>query len=85
MSESPTGRTGRLARVRKAIVAGIGAAVPAGVAAGMKAAEDGTVDSTDSGAIVAAVIVAFVAVGWATWRVPNADPPTPTIARRASS
>jgi hypothetical protein len=52
-----------LAKVRKALVAGLGAAVTAIVAA----AQDGSLDTGDW----ITVALAGVAVGYATWQIPN--------------
>lgn len=57
-----------LAKVRKAVVAGLGAAV----AAIVTAAQDGALNTGDW----VTVVVAGVTVAYATWQVPNAAPPT---------
>ena len=54
-------------RARKAVVA----AVVAGVGAAVAALTDGALSTADVGTIAAAVAVA----AYATWRVPNDDPP----------
>jgi uncharacterized membrane protein YjjB (DUF3815 family) len=58
-----------LARIRKAVVAGVVAGLAAGIAVLVKA---GTVDNTTIGQAVGAFAVAAFAAGLATWRVPNA-------------
>lgn len=65
-----------MARIRKALIAAVGAAVPAGWAAFQKAAEDGAMDQEDVIGIVATVLVAAASVGWVTFRVPNALTPS---------
>ena len=60
-----------MARIRKALVAALGAAVPAGWAAFQNANADGVVDSADVGVIVGAVLGAAVLAGWATYAVPQ--------------
>lgn len=59
-------------RVRKALMAGFGAAVTAGVAALADAAKTGKVDGGAVTLALGAAIAAGLAVGWATWRIPNA-------------
>lgn len=61
-----------LARIRKALVAGIGA----GVAAYMSAVTSGTVDINTYITVVGSVIV----IGVITYFVPNAPTPTKSIA-----
>ncbi len=56
-----------LAKARKAVVAGLGAAV----AAIVPAAQDGALDTGDW----VTVVIAAATVGYATWQVPNAAPP----------
>lgn len=60
-----------LARVRKAVIAGLGAGVAAAVAIAAKA---DTVDRETVSQMVGAFVVAGAVMGWATWRVPNAEP-----------
>jgi uncharacterized membrane protein (UPF0136 family) len=60
---------GIMARIRKAVVAGLGAGVAAGAAVLFKA---GALDDTTIGQALGAFAAAAVAVGWATWRAPNA-------------
>lgn len=58
-----------LARIRKAVVAGLGAGVAAAVPVFWKAGNaNGDTISQALGAFVAAAAL----VGWATWRTPNA-------------
>lgn len=59
-----------LARIRKAVVAGLGAGVGAAVA--VVAKSQWHLDSTTFSQALAALILAGVPVGWATWRAPNA-------------
>lgn len=59
-----------LARIRKAVVAGLGAGIGAAVA--VEAQAGWHVDSTTFSHALAALIIAGVPVGWATWRTPNA-------------
>lgn len=58
-----------LARIRKAVVAGLVAGLAAGIAVLVKA---GTVDNTTIGQALGAFAVAAVAAGLGTWKVPNA-------------
>jgi hypothetical protein len=62
-----------LARIRKALVAGLGAGVGSAVAVVAKG--DWHLDSTTFSQALAALILAGVPVGWATWRTENAKPP----------
>lgn len=64
-----------LARIRKAIVAGLGAGIGAVVAIEAKAGWH--VDSVTISQDLAALILAGVPVGWATWRTANATPAAP--------
>jgi hypothetical protein len=59
-----------LARIRKAVVAGLGAGVGAGVTVLVTA---GKMDADTIGQALGALLVAGVPVGWATWRVPNKE------------
>lgn len=59
-----------LARVRKAVVAGLGAGVGAAVAVIAKA--NWQLDSATISQAIAAAIAVGGPVAWATWRVPNA-------------
>jgi hypothetical protein len=58
-----------LARIRKSIIAGLGAGIAAGIGA-LTIAGAPTKDEVSKALGVA--IVAAVSVGWATWRAPNA-------------
>lgn len=58
-----------LARIRKAVVAGVVAGLAAGIAVLAKA---GTVDNTTVSQALGAFAVAALAAGLATWKVPNA-------------
>jgi hypothetical protein len=58
-----------LARVRKAVIAGIGAALAAGVGA---LATSGALTQEEISKALGVGIAAGVTVGWATYRVPNA-------------
>lgn len=64
-----------LARIRKAVVAGLGAGIGAVVAIEAKAGWH--VDSVTISQDLAALILAGLPVGWATWRTPNAQAPAP--------
>lgn len=68
-----------LARIRKAVVAGLGAGVGAAVAVVAKSGWH--VDSTTVSQALAALILAGVPVGWAAWRVPNAKALAPYAPR----
>jgi hypothetical protein len=58
-----------LARVRKAVMAGVGA----GIAAVVTALSTGVQLDADGIAKLAGIfLAAAIPVGWATWRVPNA-------------
>jgi len=59
-----------LARIRKAVIAGLGAGVAAGMAVVLKA---GTIDDATIGQALGAFAAAAAAVGWATWRTRNAE------------
>lgn len=58
-----------IARIRKAVVAGVGAGIAAGGAILLKA---GNVDDTTIGQALGAFAAAAATIGWATWRAPNA-------------
>lgn len=58
-------------RIRKALAAGFGAGIGAGITAVIQA---GKVDAESIGQGLGALIVVGVPVGWATWRIPNAQP-----------
>lgn len=58
-----------MSRIRKAVVAGLGAGIAAGAAVLLKA---GALDDTTIGQALAAFAAAAVTVGYATWRAPNA-------------
>lgn len=63
----------QLARIRKAIVAGVGSAVfagAAGLAAGMA---DGALTGAETVIAAGLAVGAFASVGGATWGVKNAD------------
>jgi hypothetical protein len=57
-----------LARIRKAVIAGLGAGLAAGAAVLLKA---GTLDDATVGQALGAFAAAAAAVGYATWRTPN--------------
>lgn len=59
-----------ISRIRKALVAGFGAGIGAAIAVEAKA--NWHVDSVTISQDLAALILAGVPVGWATWRTPNA-------------
>jgi hypothetical protein len=58
-----------LARVRKALIAALGAGMAAAVPVIWKS---GTIDSTTISQAVGAFVAAAALVGWATWKAPNA-------------
>jgi hypothetical protein len=60
-----------VARVRKAVVAAVGAAVAAAGTGFWQAAADGLTDTEITG-VIGAAVAAAVAAGWATWKVKNA-------------
>lgn len=60
------------AYIRKALVAGFGAGIGAAAAVLLKA---GQLDSTTISQALAALIVAGVPIGWATWRTENKKTP----------
>jgi len=57
-----------IARIRKAVLAGLGAGVSAAVGALVAA---GSLDQEQVSKAIGVGVAAAVAVGWATWRVPN--------------
>lgn len=63
-----------LARIRKAVIAGLGAGLAAAVAVAAKA---GTLDRATVSQMIGAFVVAAAITGLATWRVPNAQEVTP--------
>lgn len=63
-----------LARIRKAVIAGVGAGVTAGIGALSTVFQDGRISTQELGAVVGAVLVAAAVTGYATFKVPNADP-----------
>lgn len=66
-------------RIRKAIVAGVGAGVAGALGAISTVLQDGKFDGVgDLSIVIGAFCVAFVPVAWATWRVPNDTTPTST-------
>lgn len=58
-----------LARIRKAVIAGLGAGIAAGVGA---LATAGTLNQAEASKALGVALVAAVGTAWATWRVPNA-------------
>jgi hypothetical protein len=65
-----------LGRIRKSILAGVGAGIAAAGTLIVKALTEGGLSKIDSpllGAAVGAFVAAAVPVGWAVWRAPN-DP-----------
>jgi len=64
-----------LARIRKCVVAGVGAGVAAAVPVIWKS---GNLDGAAVSQAIGAFFAAAVLVGWATWRAPNA----PAVRRR---
>jgi hypothetical protein len=61
-----------LARIRKAIVAGVGAGVGAAASVITAAASTHPLGITDLELAIGALIVVGAAAGFATWRIPNA-------------
>lgn len=59
-----------IARIRKAVIAGLGAGVAAGIGA---LATAGALTRDEFSKALGVAIVAAAATGWATWRVPNAS------------
>lgn len=57
-----------MARIRKAVIAALGAGVAAAVPVLWKS---GTIDSTAISQAVGAFFAAAALVGWATWKAPN--------------
>ena len=58
-----------IARIRKAVVAGVSAGVSVGIGALVTA---GSLDREQVSKAIGAGVAAGVLAGWATWRVPNA-------------
>lgn len=58
-----------IARIRKAVIAGVGAGIAAGVGA---LATAGTLNQTEVSKALGIALVAAAGTAWATWRVPNA-------------
>lgn len=69
-----------LRRIRKALAAGFGAGIGAGLTAVISA---GKVDAESVGQGLGALLVVGVPVGWATWRIPNAQT-KPTVGHSGS-
>jgi hypothetical protein len=67
-----------LARIRKALVAGIGAGLAAAVAALMQAALEGNINRDEVSRAIGAGVAAAVAIGWATYKVRNAPAVSPS-------
>ncbi|MCY1141392.1 hypothetical protein OWR29_25620 [Actinoplanes sp. Pm04-4] len=61
-----------LARIRKAVVAGLGAGITTGVGALVVA---GNMSRENVSQAIGVGITAAATVGWATWRAPNAKQP----------
>lgn len=59
-----------LARIRKAVIAGVAAGGAAAIS--LLAKSGWQLDSTNVSQAVGAFAVAFAVAAWATWRVPNA-------------
>lgn len=57
-----------LARIRKAVLAGIGAGVAAGVGSLVQA---GAPTEDEVSKAVGVAVIAAITIGWATYRVPN--------------
>jgi hypothetical protein len=57
-----------LARVRKAVIAGLGAGIAAGFGT---LVQSGAPTKDEVSKAIGVAVVAAVTVGWATWRVPN--------------
>lgn len=58
-----------LARIRKAVIAGLGAGIAAGVGA---LATSGTLTKDEASKALGVALVAAAGTAWATWRIPNA-------------
>jgi hypothetical protein len=58
-----------ISRIRKAVVAGVGAGVAAGVGA---LAMSGALTKDEVSKALGVALVAAAGTAWATWRVPNA-------------
>lgn len=61
-----------LARIRKSVLAGLGAGIAAAAGIVGKAAETGTLGENTVQQAIGAFLAGAAVVGWATWRVPNA-------------
>ncbi len=59
-----------IARIRKAVAAGLGAGIAAGVGA---LATAGTLNRDEAAKALGVGLVAAATTAWATWRIPNAD------------
>ena len=57
-----------LARVRKAVIAGLGAGIAAGIGT---LVQSGAPTKDEVSKAIGVAVVAVVTVGWATWRIPN--------------
>jgi hypothetical protein len=57
-----------IARIRKAVAAGVGAGIAAGVGA---LATAGTLNRDEASKALGVALVAAAGTAWATWRVPN--------------
>lgn len=60
-----------IARIRKAVAAGVGAGVAAGVGA---LATAGTLNRDEASKALGVATVAAAGTAWATWRIPNVQP-----------
>jgi hypothetical protein len=64
-----------MARIRKAVIAGVGAGLAAAVT--LISTSGFPTDAESAGQLVGAFLAAGVPVGWAAWKVPNAKPAAP--------
>lgn len=57
-----------IARIRKAVIAGLGAGIAAGIGA---LATVGTLNRDEASKALGVALVAAAGTAWATWRIPN--------------
>jgi hypothetical protein len=63
-----------LARIRKAVLAGLGAGITAGITT---LVQDGAPTKDQVSKALGVALVAAVTIGWGTWRIENAKPKAP--------
>lgn len=61
-----------IARIRKAVIAGVGAGLAAGIGALAESAAQGDITEAAVSRAIGLGVAAAVSVGWATWKVRNA-------------